>query len=257
MESSEIYAKNRSKLQFLTPNRESSLAPKNYYNVQWQDKYEQEKQCHISYIQSLLFLAKVVGEDTTSFLSSGSRDVLKQILEMTALDSSELTGDTLRSSTLSLLKEVEHDESERSLFIDTCTLCGLTTTLMGLGSFMKTELSSVSASIPFPRQETIIHHVVDMLVHIIKKSADVARTNGANYKAAILNLIKDGASKASLGIESKKILDYGETPCSKKSFILCITIALLCCFRILLFSHFRMMRLRASCSSLSFVWKPC
>jgi hypothetical protein len=56
-----------------------------------------------------------------------------------------------------------------------------------------------------------------MLVHIIKKGADVARTNGANYKAAILNLIKDGASKASLGIESKKILDYGETPCSKKS----------------------------------------
>eukprot|EP00804_Cyclotella_cryptica_P018056 CCRYP_008325-RE/>CCRYP_008325-RE protein AED:0.09 eAED:0.09 QI:596/0.96/0.92/1/1/0.92/26/363/4715 len=206
----EIYAKNRSELHFLTLNSESSFAPKNSFKIKWHGKCEQENQSHISYIQSLLFLAKVVGEDTTKFLNSSGRDIMKQILEVTALDSNENEpkGETLRSSTLNLLNEVEHDASERSLFIDKSTLCGLMAALMGLGSFMKKELSSISASMPFPRQETVIHHVIDMLVHIIKTSACIAKSNGANYKTAILSLINDGVSKASLGIESKKVLDY-------------------------------------------------
>lgn len=162
-----------------------------------------------------MFLAKILGEDKASFLSSSNSDVMKHVLEKTALDSSECgpEGETLRSSTLTLLKEVVHDDSERSRFFDSSTVRGLTTTLMGLANFLKDYVSSMSTGQTLLKKEAVLHRAMKLLVQIIKTSSDIARTSGDNYKAAISSLIKEGASKASIAIEAKRIVDHGKIFC--------------------------------------------
>lgn len=197
----EVYAKTRSDFPFLSPNS-GSTAARNSHGLIWQPEYKQEELNHVSCIQSLMFLAKILGEDKASFLSSSNSDVMKQVLAKTALDSSECgpEGETLRSSTLTLLKEVVHDDSECSRFFDSSTVRGLMTTLMGLANFLKDYVSSMSTGQTLLKKEAVLHRAMKLLVQIIETSSDIARTSGDNYKAAISSLIKEGASKASIAI---------------------------------------------------------
>lgn len=196
----EVYVRSRSDLPFLeqVENKPTSSVC-NY--LRGQMEVTKEQQDRISCVKSITVLAKILGQDQSDL--EGIRDVVQQILEKTSLgpDDKEPTKDTLRASALSLLHQIERDDTERSLFVGKSTLRGLMATLADLDKFVKSEV---------PNKETTMIHALDVVDHIIMTGSNIARANKDNYQTAMLNLIQDGTSKSSLALEAKRIIDYGK-----------------------------------------------
>ena len=96
--------------------------------MKWQNTNKQAEKDQISCIKSLTSIARF-SRDPASHLLTSVREAIKQILEKTALDSLEeekQVVESLRSSALSFLKQVEED----TVFIHDSTLKGLITMLM-------------------------------------------------------------------------------------------------------------------------------
>lgn len=120
-----MYAKKRSNLDFL--NLESKYTPRDV--VKWQNMNKQAEKDQISCIKSLTSIAKFSRGDPDSHLLTSVREAVKHILEKTALDSLEeekQVVESLRSSALSFLKQVEED----TVIIHDSTLKGLITMLV-------------------------------------------------------------------------------------------------------------------------------
>lgn len=98
--------------------------------MKWQNMNKQAEKDQISCIKSLTSIAKFSQDPASHLLTMTSvREAVKQILEKTALDSLEeekQVVESLRSSALSFLKQVEED----TVFIHDSTLKGLITMLM-------------------------------------------------------------------------------------------------------------------------------
>lgn len=196
------------------------------------------------YIKSLHAIARILGESKVSIFGTGMREILRQILEKTALDSSDRK-QSLRYSTLSLLNQIEEDEAECSRFVDSSTIKGLMSTLLDLESFIKSQTSVVGASRAPHRRDSMLQRTLEMVVHILKISANIARSNGKHYKSTIMRLNEDSASKTSIAINAKRIIDYGKITVFHLFLTWSSAYPLRSCHISLLSS---------SCSCLTFVW---
>ena len=210
IDSIEIYARARDDLAFLKTISFSSgdygvtkdipLQSTKHFCVQEQGV----KVILVSCIQSLRFLTEMLGNSNMGSLSSGSRDVIKHIIEQTALDTCEKG--SLRDQTILFLSEVERDEVKRAFFIDEATLRGSICVLQGLGKFILAEFSSVNSI--SSKHETMICRALQILDLILDSTIAIARTRRGNYRKAILTIIAEKVSRSSIAIEGKKILDF-------------------------------------------------
>ena len=158
-------------------------------------------------IQSLTFLTQIVGHDKADSLSTGSKDTLSRIIRQTALDSSgELEKSGLRYQTIEFLNKAEGDTVKRTFLIDEATLCGLVTSLKGLGDYLRTEFEY--SDVVSTKQEATINRVTEMLLHILHSAISIARVRGGNYRQVITQLITDKSCQVSMALEGKKVLDY-------------------------------------------------
>ena len=153
-------------------------------------------------------MTKFLCESKVSTFRSGIRDIIGQVLEKTALESCEQK-QSLRNSTLSLLDQIEENETERSHFINRSTIKGLMTTLIGLESFIKSQTSVVGAPRAPQRRDYMLQRALEMLVHMMRISADIAQSNGKYYIDTITKL-SDSKSETSIAIHAKRIIDYGK-----------------------------------------------
>ena len=166
-----------------------------------------EKSILVPCIQSLTFLTQIMGHGKENSLSTGGRDTLSQIIRQTALDSSvELEKSGLRYQSIEFLKKAESDVEKGTFLIDEATLCGLVTSLKGLGDYLRTEFEH--GDIVSTKQEATINRVIEMLLHILHSAVSIAQVRGGNYRQVITRMITDKICQVSMALEGKKVLDY-------------------------------------------------
>lgn len=202
----EVYARARSDLHFLEQAKTmATVKAHSHLKDQNDDEVNRDS---ILCIKSLAALAHTLENET----KNESIDVIRQIMEKTALDSveEECTNDTtLRASALSLLHQIVEDKAECSRIIGESTLKGLIAKLNDLGRFVESDFSKDASTSSLP-QDMMIQSALDVLVHIVIAGSNIAKASTSNYKTALLNLLQSGTSETSLAVAAKRIIDYGE-----------------------------------------------
>mmetsp|Transcript_5230 Transcript_5230/g.11836 ORF Transcript_5230/g.11836 Transcript_5230/m.11836 type:complete len:3618 (-) Transcript_5230:38-10891(-) len=208
IDSVEVYARARTDLAFLRSDLDGGgrareeMLPKFSQSYCLQDQPSSE--VLVSCIQSLTFLTQIMGQSKMDSLSAGSRETISRIIQQTALDFAERR--TLRDQTIEFLSEAEGDVAKRTFLIDEATLRGLMSALQGLGKYLRAEF--VNVDIVSPKQEAMINHGIEMLLHILTSTVSIARTRGSVYRTSITGMIAEKACQVSMALEGKKILDF-------------------------------------------------